>query len=395
MAHGLLRRMLFCFGCSSCSKRLPVPGISTIIRLSLRLVPFAASGILAFLEPGTAVAQTAPRKIVIAAGTQVINSSYPYLMMPLALGYWKEEGLDVEVVAAGGSAQAIQQLIGKNADFVEVNSSSLIQAVSQTGVPLRAVDVNTTLDWSLVSLKVGPIRSLADFKGRSIGISTLGSGGLPLLKAYLRAAGIDPEKDVSIQPVGFGGMALDALKAGRVDGLMFWASAIVSFESAGASLNYFRAPEWSTYADFSLGTLAGTLSSDRAMAEAVVRGMAKAALFTATNPDCARKMFWKSFPAMKASGNMDEAAKANFDLKQIESGADSMKEARKLGGGKFWATAPVSGYAGMEKFMIDNQVINKEVPAASLVPSDPAFFERANAFDEEKIRQEALSCAGT
>jgi NitT/TauT family transport system substrate-binding protein len=371
-----------------------VSGISKIFRLSLRLAPLAASAILALLEPDMAMAQTAPRKVVIAAGTQVINSSYPYLMMPLALGYWKEEGLDVEVVAAGGSAQAIQQLVGKNADFVEVNSTSLIQAVSQTGVPLRAVAANTVVDWSLVSLKSGPVKSLADFKGRSIGVSTLGSGGPVLLKAYLRTAGLDPEKDVSILPVGFGGMALDALKAGRVDGLMYWASAIVGFESAGASLNYFRAPEWSTYADFSLGTLAGTLGSDSAMVEAVVRGMAKAALFTATSPDCARKMFWKSFPAMKASGNMDDSAKATFDLKQIEAGADSMKEVRKLGGGKFWGAAPASGYAGMQKFMIDNQVITKEVPAATLVPSDPAFFERANTFDEEKVRQQALSCAG-
>ena len=48
----------------------------------------------------------------------------------------------------------------------------------------------------------------------------------------------------------------------------------------------------------------------------------------------------------------------------------------------------------MQKFMIDNQVITKEVPAATLVPSDPAFFERANTFDEEKVRQQALSCAG-
>jgi len=375
-----------------------VPGIPTTFRSFPGFSRFIAAGLLGLLGTSTAVhqaaAQAGPRKVVIAAGTQVINSAYPYLMMPLALGYWKQEGLDVEVVAAGGSAQAIQQMIGKNADFVEINSSSMIQAVSQTGVALRAVAANTTVDWSLVSLKGGPIKALGDFKGRSIGISNLGSGGLPLLKAYLRTAGLDPDKDVTIVPVGFGGMALDAMKAGRVDGLMFWASAVVSFESAGASLTYFRAPEWATYADYSLATLAGTLSADSSMVEAVVRGMAKASLFTATNPDCARKLFWKSFPAMKASGNMDDAAKATFDLKQIESGANSMKEARTLGGGKYWASAPVAGYAGMQKFMIDNKVITKEVPAASLVPSDPGFFERANTFDHDKIRQEALSCAG-
>ena len=165
-------------------------------------------------------------------------------------------------------------------------------------------------------------KSLADFKGRSIGISeALGSGGLPLLKALPSRGGIDPEKDVSDPARGFWRMARwTRSRQVASTALPFWASAIVSFESAGVSLKLFPArPEWSTYADFSLGTLAGTLGSDSAMAEAVVRGMAKAVLFTATSPDCARKMFWKSFPSMKAGGNMDEAAKANFDLKQIES----------------------------------------------------------------------------
>src|SRR5689334_18518436 len=114
------------------------------------------------LAPLVAEGQSAPRKVVIAAGTQVLNSSYPYLMMPLALGYWKDEGLDVDVIPSGGSAQSIQQLVGKSADFGEVNSSVFIQAVS-TGTPLRAVMANTTVDWSLVAPAAGPVKTVADF----------------------------------------------------------------------------------------------------------------------------------------------------------------------------------------------------------------------------------------
>ncbi|MDB6002768.1 MAG: NMT1/THI5-like protein, partial [Rhizobacter sp.] len=211
-----------------------------------------------------ASAQTAkpPRKVVIAVGTQVLNSSYPYVMMPAALGYWKQEGLDVEVIPAGGSLQAIQQMVGKSADFVEINSSTFIQSMATTGVQMRAIMANTTPDWSLVSMSGGPVKSIADFKGRTIGISNLGSGGIPMLQAYLRANGLDPDKDITIQPTGFGGMALEALKSGRVDGLMYWGSAILGFESTGAKFNYFRAPEWPTYADFSLVTLANTLTTD-------------------------------------------------------------------------------------------------------------------------------------
>jgi NitT/TauT family transport system substrate-binding protein len=367
-------------------------------RIQLAITRCLLTAACAALPMGSAYAQVtdkAPRKVVIAAGTQVLNSSYPYLMMPLALGYWKEEGLDVDVIPAGGSAQSIQQLLGKSADFAEVNSSSFIQAVATTGAPLRAVMANTTVDWSLVAPAAGPVKSVADFKGRTIGVSSLGTGGIPLLKAYLRSSGLDPDKDVSIQPVGFGGMAVQALNSGRVDGLMYWASAIASFESSGMALRYFRAPEWKTYADFSLITLDSTARERPELVEAVVRGMAQASLFTVSNPDCARRMFWKRFPELRASAGADESAKVQFDLKQIDTGVKSMQEVRDLGGGKQWATAPLSGYERVQQFMIDNKVIDKPAPAGSLVPASAAtLLQRANTFDHERVRQAAIACAG-
>jgi NitT/TauT family transport system substrate-binding protein len=355
------------------------------------LAGLVTATVLAAIPFSSPQAQT-PRKVVIAAGTQVLNSSYPYLMMPLALGYWKEEGLDVDVIPAGGSSQSIQQLLGKSADFAEVNSGSLIEAVAK-GAPLRAVMANTTVDWSLVSSANGAIKSLADFKGKSIGVSSLGSGGVQLLKAYLRANGLEADKDVTLQPVGFGAGALNALTAGRVDGLMYWASAIASFESAGAKLRYFRAPEWQNYADFSLITSDAVLKDSPAVVEAIVRGMAKASYFTVSNAECARKMFWKQFPQLRGAG-ADDAAKAQFDLKQIETGVKSMQEVRDLGGGKHWATTPAAGYERMQQFMVTNKVIEKEPASGSLVPTSPTILEKANNFDHERIRQSALKCEG-
>lgn len=348
-------------------------------------------GLLAAATLVAAHAQ-APRKVVIAAGTQVLNSSYPYLMMPLALGYWKEEGLDVDVIPAGGSAQSIQQVLGKSADFAEVNSVSLIEAAVK-GAPLRAVMANTTVDWSLVAPAAGAVKNVADFKGKTIGVSTLGSGGVPLLKAFLRANGLDPEKDVALQPVGFGAMALQALNSGRVEGLMYWASAVASFESAGTPLSHFRAPEWKSYADFSLITSESMLKDKPEVVEAIVRGMAKASYFTVTNAECARRLFWKQFPQMRGPG-ADDAAKARFDLKQIETGVKSMLEVRELGGGKHWGVAPMGGYERMQQFMIANKVIDKGVPPASLVPASTEILDKANAFDHDSVRQAALKCEG-
>ena len=75
------------------------------------------------------LAQARPlKKVKIAVGTTNLNLAYPWLMMPLALDYWKQEGYDVEVLPVGASLQALQQMVAGNADFAQLNSSVVIQA---------------------------------------------------------------------------------------------------------------------------------------------------------------------------------------------------------------------------------------------------------------------------
>ena len=52
------------------------------------------------LAPSAASAQSSKplRPVTIALGTQVVNVTYPWLTLPIALGYWKEEGYDVKIV---------------------------------------------------------------------------------------------------------------------------------------------------------------------------------------------------------------------------------------------------------------------------------------------------------
>src|SRR5688500_3619514 len=82
-----------------------------------------------FFVAGSALAQPKPlKKVTIAAGTQVLNIAYPWLMMPQALNYWRDEGLDVQVIIGQSSLQSIQLMAAGNADFAQVNSGPLVQA---------------------------------------------------------------------------------------------------------------------------------------------------------------------------------------------------------------------------------------------------------------------------
>jgi NitT/TauT family transport system substrate-binding protein len=137
-------------------------------------VAFATALLTAFV----AVSQTPPlKKAKFGLGTLSLNISYPWAMLPPVLGYWKDEGYDVEVVPVQSSLQGIQLMSAGNIDFVEANSAPIMQAAADHKIAIKTVMVNTVIDWSLVAMESSPIQKLADFKGKIIGVSTLGASG--------------------------------------------------------------------------------------------------------------------------------------------------------------------------------------------------------------------------
>ncbi|MES2532532.1 MAG: ABC transporter substrate-binding protein [Pseudomonadota bacterium] len=343
---------------------------------------------------GTAHAQAKPLKpVTIALGTQVINVTYPWLTLPIALGYWKDEGYDVKIVTTGGSLQGIQQMVGGNVDFVQMDSAPLIQANTDNDVPVRGVMNTLVIDWGIGVLQNGPIKSIADFKGKKIGVFSLGTGGMPLLKGYLRANGIDPDKDVQIIATGAGAPALEALRADRVQGLMFWGSALTGFQNAGLDMRVLFNPEWRKLPGFTLGTMQKTIDSDPAMVEAIARGAAKATLYAQTNPDCTRQIHWKNSPSTKPTG-ADEATLAKWDLALLNSSLDSIKAAYDMSGAKYIGAMDPAAYGRMQDFMQKEGLIKRTLPPESMLYLKPGFMEAANRFDRNEVISAAKACKG-
>ena len=352
----------------------------------------AALLVASSLVPSIGGAQQPLKKVQLGIGTLVLNLTYPWALMPPVLGYWKEEGLEVDVFSSQSSLQGIQTMSVGKLDFVEANSAPIMQAAADNKIPIRIVMVNTVIDWFLVSQETGPIKKVADFKGKTIGVSSLGTGGVALLKSYLNANGIDPDKDISMVPVGVGPAALDALRSDRVQGLMYWGAAITGFEAAGAKFTTFHDPKWRKMPDFSIATLQSTIDKDPAMVIGLVRGAAKASLFTMTNPDCVRQIQWAKYPSTKPTGAAEDAL-IKADLHRLKGQEDGMQQALDMGGGKLWGAAKPADFAVLEDFFIATKAITKKLgsPADYLI-GIPGFFEKVNDFDHEAIVKQAKEC---
>ena len=80
------------------------------------------------------------------------------------------------------------------------------------------------IDWQLVVPQDSAIKTVRDFKGKTIG--TAGLPGMAFLKSYLKASGLDPDRDVQIVPTGAGALAVQALTNKTVQGLFYRGSVI-------------------------------------------------------------------------------------------------------------------------------------------------------------------------
>jgi NitT/TauT family transport system substrate-binding protein len=361
------------------------------LRRSTAKLALVAAALLA-LGGMQASAQDKPlKKVRLAVGTSFLNVGYPMNTLPVTLGYWKAEGYDVEVLPVGASLQALQQMVAGNAEFGQVNASVIVQANSKNDLPARIVMGNGVIDWSIAVDADGPIKSVKDLKGKTIGVFSLATGGIAYFNNLLRANGLDPAKDVELVPLGLGAPPIEGLRSNKVQGLLYWASAIATFENAGLKLNKLVGDDWRKYPDYSLSAMQATLDKDPAMVIAIARGMAKATVYALTNPDCARKLHWERYPSTKPSG-ADEATLIKWDTNTQQAQLDSLAEGFKLGGGKYWGAVDPAAYDRLIKFMLDAKLIDKPIPATGMIVNIPGFFEKINEFDVKAIEADAKAC---
>lgn len=195
-------------------------------------------------------------------------------------GYWREEGLDVELVLAR-AAPSIQAVIAGNVEFGTAGGSALLPITR--GLPMTFLF--TTFDRANFSLYAhSQIRSVQELKGKRIGISSFGSGPDSLLRDFLHDQGIDGGRDAAILAVGSGTERFIALKTGAVDAAMLSPSAYVMAEESGfRELVSFVKREDYVYLQGGIITRNSLLKSEPALAEKFIRGSLKALLYLQAN----------------------------------------------------------------------------------------------------------------
>lgn len=131
-------------------------------------------------------------------------------------GFYSKYGFDAEVVQVRPNV-AVVALLSGDAAYTEVLGSSIRSAAK--GAPIRAI--STTIKSPFFSLAANPqFKSVRDLKGKAVGVNAIGGTNHASARMVFQKAGIDPDREVQMLPIGDQKLVYEALKIGRVDAVM-------------------------------------------------------------------------------------------------------------------------------------------------------------------------------
>lgn len=328
------------------------------------------------------------KKVKIAHGNPLMLSAVFELYVPLAMGWWKDEGLDVDVLFSQGTSAAVQNIIGGGAEIGMGNTTPWLSADTKGLTDIRMVAAMRNTSWRILTMADSGITTPQQLKGKTIGLAVAGSGGAMYLDTMLRRAGLDPQNDVRKVVIGLGAQAFDAIASKRVDAALTFMGEIATFKALGNDATYFQEDEWLNFPDYSLFATEEAIKKDPTTIEKLARGIVKAQVFAEASPECVAKIFRKNH------GGANRKLTLAQDTEIEKSNLAETDLVLDRAGGKYRANVSAEGLDKLQNFLKDNGAIEKTIDVSKLMPDDKDFFHRINDFDHEAVRAEAIACKG-
>ena len=155
-------------------------------------------------------------RISLSVGGSISQMNKIAYFVALNRKYFQQEGLDVESVAFASGTAALQNLIGGNADVVEGSFEHTLRMQAK-GIGLMCIAVFGRYPANVLVVRksqTDKIKTIADLKGKKIGISAPGASTHNFVAGLMERAGV-PWKEASYISIGTGLSAVAAMKSGQ------------------------------------------------------------------------------------------------------------------------------------------------------------------------------------
>jgi NitT/TauT family transport system substrate-binding protein len=195
--------------------------ILKIVVLAVCVVsPIAANG--AFAAEGL-------QKLRVAYAAITAAFSVPWIAKEA--GIYQRHGLDVELVYIAAGSRAVQTLVGGSIDVAAIGGPAGVDAkLAGADTVYVAIPVNKVLVFTVAAPQ---IQRIEEMRGKSIGVTRIGTVTDFFTRLYLRQNGLVPDRDVMIRQAGGLPEIVAALKAGQIEGGTFGFPAVLHARAAG------------------------------------------------------------------------------------------------------------------------------------------------------------------
>ena len=270
-----------------------------------------------------AIAVTATASQAFAQGLTKIR-----LLMPIAqideifspfliakeVGYFRDEGLDVDIIAVAGAKAALIQLASGNAEMAVIQPPDLMAGQQPpNNMPVQLVyDMYYQNIWSVAVPTESPIKSVDELKGRKIGVAAMGSTAVTYGKAFLDKVGLQVPRDAQFLAIGVGGQGATAVRSKAVDAVIYWDAMYIKLSQIGLGLRFLPTDEkLRSLPDASLGARLDFIDKNPKAVIGIGRALAKGYIFNQANPEAAIRITWKQVPTSKALNVPEDKALKN------------------------------------------------------------------------------------
>jgi NitT/TauT family transport system substrate-binding protein len=171
----------------------------------------------------------APEKLRVAYAAITAAFSIPWVAKEA--GIYQRHGLDVELVYIAAGSRAVQTLVGGSIDVAAIGGPAGVDArLAGADTVYIAIPVNKVLVFTVAAPQ---IQRIEEMRGKSIGVTRVGTVTDFFTRLYLRQNGLVPDRDVMIRQAGGLPEIVAALKAGQIHGGTFGFPAVLHARAAG------------------------------------------------------------------------------------------------------------------------------------------------------------------
>ncbi len=346
----------------------------------------AALGAVLAMAAFCAGAQT---KVTVGLGTAP-TLIYGVHYLAQGKGFFREEGLEVEYVIFDGTATLMPQVAQKRILTAWPNPDVLIlsRQPGRDPLPLKCMynGVRTTA-WEYAVLADSPVKTLADLRGRKIGVISLAMGSVPITRSLLGELGMSAGQDYQLVPVGQGATAFRALTEKQVDALNLFDGQHLALEFTGAKIRRLAQP--AKYENQFSNCWVVHNQVIREQPDVLARfgrAFAKASVACQANWGECVKNFWATFPAQKPTeGTEEEKLKRGIAI--LRSRTDKFFTFPSGKPANFGEYYEEDWQNFIDVLHAGGQITSKDMPLAELYTNQ--FVGEFNKFDKAAVARRA------